>query len=184
MAGGQGVDTLRHLFWEGSDMCRILICVTILTAGLSSAGCQHPAWQNPYAMIGPATVPPPTVQNEGAGYYPAGESQSARGLPASAAIRSEIPAARSASSAPAPSFPSATAGSEPPIRIVEAAPAKVRPTTTPVKASPAPVREPTSPPGPPRPLPRDSAVAPASFHADTPVFLKTTSAAQGRWQAR
>ena len=24
-----------------------------------ATGCQNPAWQNPYAMIGPATVPPP-----------------------------------------------------------------------------------------------------------------------------
>ena len=124
----------------------------ILAASLLAAGCQNPAWQNPYAAIGPVTVPPPGLQAAGVGggaEIPTIEVPAARpsvGGP----IRSEISAvprdATSGTSGTAePSFNTRDSG-EPPIRIVEAAPTG-KLSAAPAGSRPAakPLREPPPP---------------------------------------
>jgi hypothetical protein len=163
-------------------MNRLLLGIAI--AGI--AGCQNPAWQNPYAMIGPATVPPPSAEGEAGGYYPAAaEATSTTRGTAGAAIRSEISGVARPGLSVGATQPAATATSgEPPIRIVEASPAKPKTAPTPVKAAPAPLREPpASVPQSSNPVLRDSAVVPASFSA-APTFVETTTAAQGQWRVR
>jgi hypothetical protein len=161
-------------------MNRILVCAI---ASLI-AGCQHPAWQNPYAMIGPATVPPPAAASDSVDYYPAAADRTGANS-AGGTIRSEISSVAPATSDRSPpSFAAAASTAEPPIRIVEATPAKPKTTTTPVKASPAPLREP-SPNVPQSAVRRDASVIPAGYSAiATPFVEKTATAAQGQWRVR
>jgi hypothetical protein len=158
-----------------------------LAATLLLAGCQHPAWQNPYAMIGPATVPPPSATTSAEGYYPAGSNpESSTRTARNDTIRSEISDSTiPKSEAATPSF---SASGEPPIRIVEATPAaKPKANVAPVKAAaPAPLREPatTTPKAPTSGVRRDPSVAPVSFQASPPTFVETTTAARGQWRVR
>ncbi len=107
-----------------------------------AAGCQNPAWRNPYAMIGPATVPPP-----GAGaasgtaavdLSPARSGASTIGPASGGAIRTEIAATPRAATS------TTSSSGEAPIRIVEATPATTKPIGTKL-ASTAPIVEPQSP---------------------------------------
>ena len=119
----------------------------LVAASVATVGCQNPAWQNPYAAFGPATVPAANMQGTPQpGYYqpPAATPTISGAAPAASApaalapptvtlpdgtIRTEIPATR-ATSTPAVATPvrdplSASGPSnETPIRIVEASPAK------------------------------------------------------------
>jgi hypothetical protein len=119
-----------------------------LAALVLLAGCQAATWQNPYAAIGPVTVPPPGQQTAAAGYYtppPATPTISSTNSSTTVPII-EVPAASSRPSlggtvrteitpqpgaeAASPSFTTGSdnAAAEPPIRIVEAAPtAKLAP---------------------------------------------------------
>lgn len=136
-----------------------------LAAVLLLAGCQGASWQNPYAAIGPARVPPPGMKEATEGYYtppPATPTLSATSVPVvevpaanerpslSSSVRTTI-ATPVGSASSSSSF--ATSGSgvntEPPIRIVEAAPA-ANPAARAVSAIPAaaaPIREPKATPG-------------------------------------
>ena len=106
--------------------------ILFLAAPLLAAGCQNPAWQNPYAMIGPATVPPPAAGTATAA--PTVDLSHSKAAPAaSGTIRSEI------ALTPSP----AGASGEEPIRIVEATPAS-KPAATRLGPS-APITEPPPP---------------------------------------
>jgi hypothetical protein len=142
---------------------RFIALAAAMGLALALAGCQGATLQNPYAAIGPVTVPPPGMQTAAAGYYtppPAMPTNSATNVPVIdipagtarpslvAPIRTEITAQPQAGSA-TPSFSTGGADSaaEPPIRIVEAAPAS-RPSPIKAASQPAttfPIREPTTP---------------------------------------
>ena len=124
----------------------------LVAASVATVGCQNPAWQNPYAAFGPATVPAANMQaTPQPGYYqpPAATPTLSGAAPAASApaalapptvtlpdgtIRTEIPTTRAtnvpASTTPAVATPrrsplgASSPSSEAPIRIVEASPAK------------------------------------------------------------
>jgi hypothetical protein len=184
-------------------MHRVLLAAALLVA----AGCQT---QNPFAAIGPATVPAPTTGQQPP-YYPAiGTAPAA------------LPSGRvsvSADSAPRLSTTSSAIVAEPadrePIRIVEnssptirTATAPSRGATTDANVAPPPNRAPTSqPPGQPSsytPPPASPAtsrirgfaagtsssnstsprtVAPAGYQQPVPTFTEITPA-DGQWRAR
>jgi hypothetical protein len=124
----------------------------LVAASVATVGCQNPAWQNPYAAFGPATVPAANMQaTPQPGYYqpPAATPTISGAAPAASApaalapptvtlpdgtIRTEIPTTRAtnvpASTTPAVATPrrsplgASSPSSEAPIRIVEASPAK------------------------------------------------------------
>ncbi len=116
------------------------------------AGCQAANWQNPYAAIGPATVPPPGMKEAAEGYYtppPATPTIGVATTPAAAetaaAVRPSLAGAVRTEIGVSPrTTPSTSISTEPPIRIVEAEPAA---TPKPIKAtsqpsSSFPIREP------------------------------------------
>ena len=169
-------------------MSRTFVCLALLLL----AGCQNPAWQNPYAMIGPATVPPPGAQGSAGTYYAsAPDAAKTKEKSPGGTIRSEIAdGAKPPRAAATSSFPATRPSDEPPIRIVEAAPA-AKPQSTPVKtAVPAPIKEPSQPATktsqpPTSAVRRDPAVTPAGFQAGVPTFVETRiSDARGQWRLR
>jgi hypothetical protein len=143
-------------------MTRVLV---VLSALALAAGCRTPE-SNPFAAIGPATIPPPTIEMPGSYYTtpPGAAAGAAAPLPANSLPSISVPSGGSAApqpsiprapysfgslapgSASAPSFAADSADREP-IRIVEAAPSEARIATAPrstpsvVEAAPA-AREP------------------------------------------
>lgn len=123
------------------------LAALVAASGVGAVGCQNPAWQNPYAAFGPATVPAANMQaTPQPGYYqPPAATPTISGATAGGAspaalapptvtlpdgtIRTEIPATRGTAT-PAVATPArdplsaSGPSSETPIRIVEASPAK------------------------------------------------------------
>ena len=174
--------------------------VLLAAALVSAAGCQT---QNPFAAIGPATVPAPATGQQPP-YYPA-----------TAAAPEPAPSGRisvSADSAPRSSTTSSAIVADPadrePIRIVENNSPAVRTATAPSRGptpdgnvAPPPNRVPTSQPaGQPSsytpspatnrirgfatgPSTTTPGIAPASYQQPVPTFTEVTPA-DGQWRAR